>query len=182
VPPVAALQGHSGTRSAGGVALRIDIVIVIDWLSPCGRAPQDFLGGPMQFQRPAKQDRSSIVFPALMAYWFAYCIYCVFRPRGIIQHPDSLLATITCVMGAFSGGAWLVTTPARLKQLELGRAWMVVLVAPFALSILSLCYRWEIIGWSMLVAAVLLQGLLVFLSPDAKAEIESPEESAGRSA
>ena len=72
-------------------------------------------------------------------------------------------------MGLLSGGAWLLTTPARLKELNLNKAWIVALVAPFALSILALWDRWDIVGWSMLAAGVLAQWSLVFLSPDANA-------------
>jgi hypothetical protein len=68
-------------------------------------------------------------------------------------------------MGRFAGCAWLVTTPARLKELTLNKAWTVALVAPFVLSILALWYRRDILGWLTLAIAVMAQWILVFLLP-----------------
>jgi hypothetical protein len=109
-----------------------------------------------------------------MAYWLAYCIYRLDRIR---LHPNSIDLILAVVMGLFAGGAWLVTTPARLKELNLNNAWIVVLIAPFALSILALWYRWDVVGWSMLIVAALAQWLLVFLSPAASAAPAQPGES-----
>lgn len=121
----------------------------------------------LHFRKPPKEQRPTIIFPAGMAYWFAYCIYRLDRIRF---HPNSIDLTLAIVMGLLSGGAWLLTTPARLKELNLNNAWILVLAAPFALSILALWDRWEIVGWSMLAAGVLAQWSLVFLLPDANAE------------
>lgn len=118
----------------------------------------------LHFRKPPKEQRPTIIFPAGMAYWFAYCIYRLDRIRF---HPNSIDLTLAIVMGLLSGGAWLLTTPARLKELNLNKAWIIVLAAPFALSILALWDRWEIVGWSMLAAGVLAQWCLVFLSPGA---------------
>lgn len=118
----------------------------------------------LHFRKPPKEQRPTIIFPAGMAYWFAYCIYRLDRIRF---HPNSIDLTLAIVMGLLSGGAWLLTTPARLRELNLNKAWIIVLAAPFALSILALWDRWEIVGWSMLAAGVLAQWCLVFLSPGA---------------
>lgn len=133
----------------------------------------------LRFAKPPKAQRSTIIFPALMAYWFAYCINVLDRDR---LHPNSIDATLAVGMGLTAGGAWLVTTPERLKQLNLSSAWIVALAAPFTVSILALWFRWNILGWSMLVAGALVQWLLVFLSPAAtaapaqsKEPIEQPE-------
>jgi hypothetical protein len=120
----------------------------------------------LKFGKPPKEQRSTIIFPALMAYWFAYCIY---RLDRIWLHPNSIDLTLAVIMGLLAGGAWLATTPARLEELNLSKAWVVALAAPFALSILALCYRWKIVFWSMLAAGVLAQWSLVFLSPEANA-------------
>ena len=128
----------------------------------------------LRFGKPPKQQRSTVQFPALMAYWLAYCIYRLDRIR---LHPNSIDLILAVVMGLFAGGAWLVTTPARLKELNLNNAWIVVLIAPFALSILALWYRWDVVGWSMLIVAALAQWLLVFLSPAASAAPAQPGES-----
>jgi hypothetical protein len=130
----------------------------------------------LRFGKPPKEQRPTIIFPAGMAYWFAYCIYRLDRVR---LHPNSIDLTLAVVMGLLAGGAWLVTTPARLKELNLNKAWILVLSAPFAMSILALWYRWEIAGWSMLAAGALAQWSLVFLSPGANAasaEFESSSE------
>lgn len=128
----------------------------------------------LRFGKPPKQQRLTVQFPALMAYWLAYCIYRLDRIR---LHPNSIDLILAVVMGLFAGGAWLVTTPARLKELNLNNAWIVVLIAPFALSILALWYRWDVVGWSMLIVAALAQWLLVFLSPAASAAPAQPGES-----
>lgn len=120
----------------------------------------------LRFGKPPKEQRSTVIFPPLMAYWFAYCVYRVDRIR---LHPNSIDLTLAVVMGLLTGCAWLVYTPARLTGLNLNKAWIVALVAPFALSTLALWYRWDIVGWSMLAAGVLAQWSLVFLSPDANA-------------
>jgi hypothetical protein len=120
----------------------------------------------LRFGKPSKEQRSTIIFPALMAYWFAYCVYRLDRIR---LHPNSIDLTLAVIMGLLAGGAWLITTPTRLQELNLNRAWIVALVAPFALSILALWYGWDIVFWSMLAAGVLAQWGLVFLSPGAHA-------------
>jgi hypothetical protein len=112
-----------------------------------------------------------------MAYWFAYCIYVLHQNR---LHPNSMDETFAVVMGLFAGGAWLAYTPARLTELNLSRVWIVALVAPYALSIFALWNGWNIMGWVMLLAGVLAQWLLVFLSPAtnlAGAQSESNTES-----
>jgi hypothetical protein len=119
-----------------------------------------------RFRKPSKEERATVIFPALMAYWFAYCVYRLDRIR---LHPNSIDLTLAVVMGVLAGGAWLATTPARLQELKLNKAWIAALVAPFALSILALWYWWDIVGWSMLIVGVLAQWSLVFLSPDANA-------------
>jgi hypothetical protein len=118
----------------------------------------------LRFRKPPKENRSAIIFPALMAYWLAYCVYRVDRVR---LHPNWIDLTLAVVMGLLAGGAWLVTTPARLEELNLNKAWIVALCAPFALSILALWYRCDVVVWSMLAAGVLAQWCLVFLSPGA---------------
>jgi lysylphosphatidylglycerol synthetase-like protein (DUF2156 family) len=126
------------------------------------------------FQKPPREGRANIVFPALMAYWFAYCIYRLDRIR---LHPNSIDATLAIVMGLLAGGAWLVTTPGRLHQLRLHKAWIIVMVSPFALSIFALWNQWNIAGWLMLVAALLAQWLLVFLSLGPDSRVEQSERS-----
>lgn len=114
------------------------------------------------FGKPPKEERSTIIFPALMAYWLAYRVYRVDR---IPLHPNSIDLTLAVVMGLLAGGAWLVTTPARLKELTLNGTWTVAFVPPFALSILALWYHLEILGWITLGIAVMAQWILVFLLP-----------------
>ena len=110
-----------------------------------------------------------------MAYWFAYCIYRLDRIR---LHPNSIDATLAIVMGLFAGCAWMATTPGRLHQLGLRKAWIVPLVGCFALSIFALWNGWNVTGWCMLVAALLTQWLLVFLAPDPNSMVEQSERSA----
>jgi|HubBroStandDraft_1064217.scaffolds.fasta_scaffold11805_2 hypothetical protein len=129
----------------------------------------------LRFRKPPKENRSTIIFPALMAYWFAYCVYRVDRVR---LHSNSIDLALAVVMGLLAGGAWLVTTPSRLEQLNLSKAWIVALVAPFALSILALWYRCDGVGWSMLAAGVIVQWCLVFFSPGAN---DASEQSGGSS-
>ena len=133
----------------------------------------------LRFAKPPKAQRSTIIFPALMAYWFAYCINVLDENR---LHPNSIDAALAIVMGLLSGGAWLATTPARLRELKLNQAWIAALVAPFVLSIFALWNRWNILVWSMLVVGVLAQSLLVFLETCAAPEAEQFEESAGPTA
>jgi hypothetical protein len=126
----------------------------------------------IHFQKPPRAGRGNVVFPALMAYWFAYCIYRLDRIR---LHPNSMDATLAAIMGLLAGGAWLATTPARLRQLRLSKAWSVALAAPFALSIFALWYGRNPAGWLLLVFAVLAQWLLVFLSADAVSTVDQSE-------
>jgi hypothetical protein len=109
-----------------------------------------------------------------MAYWFAYCFYRLDRIR---LHPNSIDATLAIVMGLLAAGAWLATTPARLEELNLNKAWIVALAAPFASSLLAPWYRWDIVDWTMLAAGVLAQWSLVFLSPGASAASAQSEGS-----
>jgi hypothetical protein len=129
-----------------------------------------------RFQKPDKGNRSNTIFPALMAYWFAYCLLRLdhngFRHFGM----DSVLASI---MGLVAGLAWLISTPVRLRELHLNRFWTVALVAPFALSVLAIWKGWNIVCWISLAFAVLAQWLLVFLLPHrdaAPAGIEGRDE------
>ncbi|MGD0731610.1 MAG: hypothetical protein ABR956_10105 [Terracidiphilus sp.] len=133
----------------------------------------------LKFGKPQKEQRSTVVFPALMAYWFAYCVYRLDRIR---LHPSSIDLTLAVIMGLLAGGAWLVTTLARLEELNLSKAWIVALVAPFALSILALCFRWDVAFWSMLAAGVLAQWSLVFLLPGANAASAESKGSSRESA
>ncbi|MGB7265543.1 MAG: hypothetical protein WBC92_08515 [Terracidiphilus sp.] len=133
----------------------------------------------VNFVKPPKEQRSTIIFPALMAFWFAYCIHVLDRIR---LHPNPIDLTLAVIMGLLAGSAWLATTPARLEQLNLNKAWTVALVVPFALSILALWYRWEILGWSMLAAGVLAQWCLVFLVPEADSTSAQSNGSSGPSA
>jgi uncharacterized membrane protein YhaH (DUF805 family) len=110
-----------------------------------------------------------------MAYWFTYCIY---RLNRIRLHPSFIDSTLAIVMGLFAGGAWLATTPKRLHQLNLHKAWLIALASPFALSIFALWKRWDIAGWLMLAASLLAQWLLVFLSPVENSRVEDPNGSA----
>jgi len=115
-----------------------------------------------RFRKPGKENRGNIVFPALMAYWFAYCLLVLdhsgFRHFGM----DGVLASI---MGLIAGVCWLIFTPTRLKELQLNGLWMVVLGAPFALSVLAIWKGWNVVCWISLAIAVMAQWLLVFLSP-----------------
>lgn len=120
----------------------------------------------LRFGKPPKEQRATIVFPAGMAYWFAYCIYRVDRAS---LHPNSIDLALAAVLGLLSGGAWLATTPARLRELNLHKVWMVALVVPFVLSILALWHRSNIVGWPMLIVGALAQWILVFLSTPADA-------------
>lgn len=129
----------------------------------------------IRFQKPPQEGRSTIIFPALMAYWFAYCIYRLDRIR---LHPNSIDATLAIVMGLLAGGAWLATTPGRLHQLKLHQGWIIALVSPFMLSIFALWNSWNVAGWLMLAVALLGQWLLVFFSPDTEARVEQSESSA----
>jgi hypothetical protein len=97
-----------------------------------------------------------------MAYWLGYCLYRLDRIR---LHPNEIDAALAIIMGLFSGIAWLATTPARLKELGLSLFWMVLLAAPFGVSIFALWERRNLIGWILLAGAVLAQWLLVFLPP-----------------
>ncbi len=133
----------------------------------------------LSFGKPPKEQRSTIIFPALMAFWFAYCIHVLDRIR---LHPNPIDLALAVIMGLLAGVAWLVTTPAQLEQLNLNKVWIAALVAPFALSILALWYRWDIVGWSMLAAGVLAQWCLVFLVPDADAALAQSNGSSEPSA
>jgi hypothetical protein len=114
----------------------------------------------IRFQKPARDTRSSVVFPALMAYWFAYCIYPMQRLRN---HPFE--STLAIIMGAFAAIAWLWTTPPRLKELRLNRLWMLPLVLPFLIAIVALWSNRQVIGWTFLILGVAAQGVLVFMLP-----------------
>lgn len=129
----------------------------------------------MHFQKPSKESRPIIIFPALMAYWFAFCIYRLDRIR---LHPNSVDSALAIIMGLFAGCAWMATTPGRLHQLRLHKAWIIPLIGPFALSIFALWNGWNIAGWFILAAALLVQWLLVFLAPDPNSTVGQSEGSA----
>jgi hypothetical protein len=131
------------------------------------------------FQRPDKERRPEIIFPAGMAYWFAYCIYRLDRIR---LHPNEIDLALAITMGLLSGGAWLAFTPARLRELCLSRLWMFPLVVPFAASMFALWNGWSVTGWVSLVIAVLAQWILVFLAPRGGPAVPRTESSGEPSA
>jgi hypothetical protein len=116
----------------------------------------------IRLQKPARDSRPNIVFPALMAYWFAYCIYRLERLR---HHPNSIDCALAIIMGSLAGIAWLWTTPPRLKELRLNRLWMLLLVLPFLIAIVALWSNRQVIGWTFLILGVAAQGVLVFMLP-----------------
>ncbi|MGA7343389.1 MAG: hypothetical protein WBE72_12515 [Terracidiphilus sp.] len=131
------------------------------------------------FRRPAKEERAGIVFPASMAYWFAYCTYRVDRNR---LHPNEIDLAGAITLGLLSGAAWLVTTPTRLRELSLSKLWMFPLVIPFAASIFALWRGWSVIGWVLLVIAAMAQWVLVFLAPRKGSGVPQSESSGEPSA
>jgi hypothetical protein len=114
----------------------------------------------IRFERPNKDRRGDIVFPALMAYWFAYYTYRLDRIR---LHPNSLDSVLAIFFGALTGIGWLWFTPPRLKELRLSRLWVAPLALPFLIAVVALWNNWRIAGWVFLILGVAAQGTLVFM-------------------
>lgn len=110
----------------------------------------------------SRSQRSNRLFPALMAFWFAFCLANLHQDGlsriGMMTTIDAAVGLICCV-------AWLVSTPARLDGLKLSGLWTAVLAVPFAVAIFALWKGWSVIFWVALLIAVIAQFALYFLSP-----------------
>jgi len=113
----------------------------------------------IRFRIP-KRGNQNVLFPALMAHWFAYCLLRLDANRLNLSGMDSVLAL---TMGLPTGIAWLVFTPARLRMLGLGQLWMLPLAVPFTLSIFAIWIGWHVVFWVTLAIGTLVQWSLVFL-------------------
>jgi hypothetical protein len=115
----------------------------------------------------SRESRADRQFPALMAYWFAFCLYRLDRDR---LHPSGFDGTFAIIMGLVSGACWLAFTPARLKKLGLTRLWMVPLAIPFGVAIFGIWTGWDVVCWVALAIGAAAQWLLVFRMPSGALE------------
>ncbi|HEV2135071.1 MAG TPA: hypothetical protein VGR47_12605 [Terracidiphilus sp.] len=113
-------------------------------------------------EKLSRSERADRIFPALMAFWFAFCLAGLYQD-GLRQF--GMTTTIDAAVGLFCCIAWLVSTPARLDKLELSRFWTVVLAAPFVVAVFALWKGWSAIFWVALLIAVVAQFVIYFLAP-----------------
>jgi uncharacterized membrane protein YhaH (DUF805 family) len=113
----------------------------------------------IRFQKPQRGNQN-VLFPALMAHWFAYCLFRLDGNRLNLSGMDSVLVM---TMGLPTGIAWLAFTPARLRDLGLSRLWMLPFLVPFALSILAIWKGWHVLCWVTLIIGASVQWSLIFL-------------------
>lgn len=113
-------------------------------------------------ERLSRSERSNRIFPALMAFWFAFCLAQLyqdgFRHFGGLTGIDAMVGLVSCV-------AWLVTTLPRLGKLKLNQLWMAVLALPFAVAVFALWKAWSAAFWVALLIGVIAQFSVYFLGP-----------------